>query len=69
MPVSILSMMPHPHPFRSHHNKGSVYLLGRSTAEPLLISIMTVKNKRVSRGEICSLLGSLMDAGSKLLRR
>lgn len=58
-----------PHPFRRHHNKGSVYLHGCSTAEALLISIMTVKNKCVSRGEIHGLLGGLMDAGNEHLMR
>lgn len=58
-----------PHPFRRHHIKGSVCLHGCSTAEALLISIMTVKNKCVSRGEIHGLLGGLMDAGNKHLMR
>lgn len=58
-----------PHPFRRHHNEGSVYLHGCSAAEALLISIMTVKNKCVSRGEIHGLLGGLMDAGNEPLMR
>lgn len=58
-----------PHPFRRHHNKGSIYLHGCSAAEALLISIMTVKNKCVSRGEIHGLLGGLMDAGNEPLMR
>lgn len=66
-PISILSKLPHP--FRRHHNKGSVYLHGGSAAEALLISIMTVKNKCVSRGEIHGLLGGLMDAGNEPLMR
>lgn len=69
MLVSIFFMMFYFYFFRSYYNKGFVYFFGRLIVEFLLISIMIVKNKRVFRGEICSLLGSLMDVGSKFLRR